>query len=110
MQIITFITEVPAIRFVYFDPEKEQYATAVSRAIPITVKPALAVGMGDGGLACDHGVFADARISLGEGGGDGPIFIRGDPDASGGVNITSIGWELPGLIPSWMAGGELTTA
>ena len=49
----------------------------------------LVVGFGDGGNACDHGVFANARITTsGGGGGGGTNFVRGDADASGAINIT----------------------
>jgi len=47
----------------------------------------LAVGADDGGIGCDHGVFANPVITLGGGGPGGPKFKRGDVNVDGGLNI-----------------------
>ena len=47
----------------------------------------LAVGLSNSNLGCDHGVFANARITTSGGGGSGN-FARGDADASGQIALT----------------------
>ena len=46
----------------------------------------LIVGAAGDGIGCDHGVFANALITLGDGGG--PVFKRGDVDATDSILLT----------------------
>jgi cytochrome c-type biogenesis protein CcmH/NrfG len=46
-QVIGPATEIPAIEFAYFDPEKERYATTKSDPIALSVKGGNTVGAGD---------------------------------------------------------------
>jgi hypothetical protein len=68
-QVIGPATEIPAIEFAYFDPEKERYATTKSDPIALSVKGGSMVGAGDVVAATPKksaggGAKTDGEVSL----------------------------------------------
>lgn len=72
------VSEIPPVSLVYFNPETEQYETASSAAIPITVTPGPLV-QASSQLGKQHGAVQGRLHDQSESAQTGLLYIKGSP-------------------------------